>query len=62
MRAIGLDVHRDFCEIAIVEEARVSSAGRIETTPAAVRAGEALEESAVEPEAPPPSPARRRVP
>ncbi len=36
MRAIGLDVHRDFCEVAVVEEARVSSAGRIETTPAAL--------------------------
>ena len=36
MRAIGLDIHRDFCEVAVVEEARVSSAGRIETTPAAL--------------------------
>ena len=32
-RAIGLDVHRDFCEIAIVEEGVVRSAGRIETSP-----------------------------
>jgi DNA-binding NarL/FixJ family response regulator len=31
--AIGLDVHRDFCEVAIVEEGVVRSAGRIETTP-----------------------------
>jgi transposase len=32
-RAIGLDVHRDFCEIAICEEGVVRSAGRIETSP-----------------------------
>jgi transposase len=29
-----LDVHRDFCEVAIVEAGEVRSAGRIETTPA----------------------------
>ena len=28
MRFIGLDVHRDFCEVAIAE----AGAGRIETT------------------------------
>ena len=33
MRAIGLDVHRDFCEIAIAEEGKVRSAGRIATRP-----------------------------
>ena len=33
MRAIGLDVHRDFCEVAISEDGAVRSAGRIETTP-----------------------------
>jgi len=33
-RSIGLDVHRDFCEVAIVEAGEVRSAGRIETTPA----------------------------
>jgi transposase len=32
-RAIGLDVHRDFCEVAICEAGRVRSAGRIETSP-----------------------------
>jgi transposase len=32
-RAIGLDVHLEFCEVAIVEEGVVRSAGRIETTP-----------------------------
>jgi transposase len=34
VRNIGLDVHRDFCEVAIVEAGEVRSAGRIETTPA----------------------------
>lgn len=33
MRFVGLDVHRDFCEIAIVEGGVIESAGRIETTP-----------------------------
>jgi len=31
MRFIGLDVHRDFCEVAIAEGGRVRSAGRIPT-------------------------------
>jgi transposase len=31
-----LDVHRDFCEVALVEAGEVRSAGRIETTPAAL--------------------------
>lgn len=31
MRAFGLDVHRDFCEVAIAEEGCVRSAGRIAT-------------------------------
>ncbi len=33
MRAIGLDVHLDFCEVAIAESGVVRSAGRIATTP-----------------------------
>ena len=33
MRAIGLDVHLEFCEVAIAEDGEVRSAGRIETTP-----------------------------
>jgi transposase len=33
MRFIGLDVHRDFCEVAIAEDGKVRSAGRIKTTP-----------------------------
>ena len=36
MRAIGLDVHRGFCEVAIVEDGELRSAGRIETTPQAL--------------------------
>ena len=32
-RAIGLDVHRDFCEVAIAEGGVVRSAGRVRTTP-----------------------------
>jgi transposase len=32
-RAIGLDVHLEFCEVAIAEDGVVRSAGRIETTP-----------------------------
>jgi len=32
-RSIGLDVHRDFCEVAIAEAGEVRSAGRVETTP-----------------------------
>ena len=33
MRSIGLDVHRDFCEVAIAEQGKVRSAGRIATRP-----------------------------
>src|SRR5207245_3717687 len=33
MRAVALDVHLDFCEVAIVEDGEVRSAGRIETKP-----------------------------
>ena len=33
VRAIGLDVHRDFCEVAIVAHGELRSAGRIDTTP-----------------------------
>jgi transposase len=29
VRYIGLDVHREFCEVAISEDGRVRSAGRI---------------------------------
>src|ERR1700687_2629480 len=37
-RAIGLDVHRDFCEIAVCEDGKVRSAGRVATTPEALQA------------------------
>lgn len=33
MRFIGLDVHRDVCEIAIVEDGKVRSAGRVSPSP-----------------------------
>jgi transposase len=33
MRSVGLDVHLDFCEVAIVEDGEVRSAGRVETKP-----------------------------
>jgi hypothetical protein len=31
VRSIGLDVHRDFCEVAIEEGGRVRAVGRIDT-------------------------------
>ena len=34
MRFIGLDVHLDFCEVAICEAGRVRSGGRVPTSPA----------------------------
>src|SRR5512133_2497546 len=36
VRAVALDVHRDFCEVAIVAEGRLRSAGRIQTRPDAL--------------------------
>jgi transposase len=38
MRAIGLDIHRGFCEVAIAEDGRVRPARRIGTTPAELEA------------------------
>jgi transposase len=32
-RSVGLDVHRDFCEIAIADGGRARSVGRVATTP-----------------------------
>jgi transposase len=32
-RSIGLDVHRDFCEVAIADGGRARSAGRVRTVP-----------------------------
>jgi len=32
-RAIGLDVHRDFCVIAICEDGKIRSGGRVPSTP-----------------------------
>jgi transposase len=37
-RALGLDVHREFCEVAICEDGKVRSAGRVSATPEGVRA------------------------
>jgi transposase len=37
MRFIGLDVHRDFCEVAIADGEGVRSAGRVETTQESLR-------------------------
>jgi transposase len=36
-RAIGLDVHRDFCVVAICEDGRVRPAGRVPSTPEGLR-------------------------
>jgi hypothetical protein len=36
MRFVGLDVHRDFCEVALVEQGQVRSRGRVPTTPEAL--------------------------
>ncbi|MDQ4071620.1 MAG: IS110 family transposase, partial [Actinomycetota bacterium] len=36
VRSIGMDVHRDFCEIAIAEDGAVRTAGRVATTPEAL--------------------------
>jgi hypothetical protein len=35
-RSIGLDVHRDFCEVAIAEDGKISRGGRIETRTEAI--------------------------
>jgi transposase len=35
-RAVGMDVHRDFCEVAMVTAGQTRSVGRIETTPPAL--------------------------
>jgi transposase len=36
VRAVALDVHRDFCEVAVVAEGQLRSAGRIQTRPEAL--------------------------
>jgi len=33
VRHIGLDVHRDFCEVAIIEDGVIGSGPRVRTTP-----------------------------
>src|SRR5437763_961020 len=37
-RAIGLDVHREFCEVAICEDGEVRSGGRVPATPDGITA------------------------
>jgi hypothetical protein len=37
VRFLGLDVHRDFCEVAICEDGRVRSGGRVPTSPQGLR-------------------------
>jgi transposase len=37
-RAIGLDVHREFCEVAVCEDGKVRSAGRVPATPDGIKA------------------------
>jgi transposase len=37
VRAVALDVHRDFCEVAIVEDGELSSKGRIAARPDALK-------------------------
>ena len=36
-RGIGLDVHRDFCVVAICEDGKVRSGGRVPSTPEGLR-------------------------
>ena len=36
-RAIGLDVHRDFCVVAICEDGKIRSGGRVPSTPEGLR-------------------------
>src|SRR5947208_2164229 len=36
VRAVALDVHRDFCEVAVVADGQLRSAGRIQTRPEAL--------------------------
>ena len=37
-RAVGLDVHLEFCEMAVCENGQVRSAGRVDTKPEALEA------------------------
>jgi transposase len=37
-RAVGVDVHREFCEVAICEDGEVRSVGRVPATPGGVKA------------------------
>ena len=48
-RAVGVDLHRDFCELAICEDGVVRSAGRVKTTPEALEVLGASFERILEP-------------
>ena len=37
MRYFGVDVHLEFCEVAVAEGGKVSQVGRIASTPEAIR-------------------------
>src|SRR4051812_35358750 len=37
VRCLGLDVHKDFCEVAISDGGKARSAGRVKTRPADLR-------------------------
>ena len=37
VRFFGLDVHLDFCEVAVVQDGKVSRVGRVDSTPEAIR-------------------------
>lgn len=37
VRSVGMDVHRDFCEVAIAEDGVVRSVGRVATEPEALK-------------------------
>jgi hypothetical protein len=37
VRFIGVDVHRDFCEVAVVEDGRLRLVGQVSSSPAELR-------------------------
>jgi len=36
VKAVGLDIHRDFCEVAFMERGELRSGGRVVTSPEAI--------------------------
>ena len=43
MREIGLDVHRDFCEVAICEAGEICSSGSVQLLLALIQSGERVQ-------------------